>query len=212
MRVLLVAATADELASLSSPRGLSHDLEILITGVGMVATASHVSRALAERRPDVALNLGVCGAFTRTRPLAAVVHVVRDHCAELGVEDGPTFLPATTVGLLSPDAPPYTAGELVNAAPITTPALAALPAVTGITVNTVHGHEASIAALLARCAPDVESMEGAAFLFACLTAGVPCAQVRSVSNYVERRNRDAWQLGPAIQALGSTATDILTQL
>ena len=33
-------------------------------------------------------------------------------------------------------------------------------------------------------------MEGAAFMYACLIQGVPFAQVRAVSNIVERRNRD----------------------
>ena len=37
-------------------------------------------------------------------------------------------------------------------------------------------------------------MEGAAFMYACLIAGVPFAQVRAVSNRVERRNRAAWDL------------------
>ena len=57
--------------------------------------------------------------------------------------------------------------------------------------------------------PDVESMEGAAFMYACLTFGQPFAQVRAVSNVVERRNRAAWNLPEAIRALGDATLRIL---
>src|SRR5205814_2365395 len=76
-----------------------------------------------------------------------------------------------------------------NARPPANVALGWLPKVTGITVNTVHGRTSTIAAVVARCRPQVESMEGAAFMYACRLAAVPYAQVRAVSNVVERRNR-----------------------
>ena len=40
-------------------------------------------------------------------------------------------------------------------------------------------------------------MEGAAFMYACLVQGLPFAQVRAVSNVVERRNRGAWKMAEA---------------
>lgn len=212
MRLLVVAATQAELAFLTPGVPGRHHVDTLITGVGMVATAARVSRALARTPCDLALNLGVCGAFDRTLTLGAVVHVTRDHLPELGVEDGPLFVPAETAGLVGRDEAPFHDGVLVNAHPPISASLAALPQVSGITVNTVHGDETSIATLTARCAPQVESMEGAAFMYACLIAGVPFAQVRAVSNYVERRNRAAWQLPDAIAALGLTATALLQEL
>ena len=62
----------------------------------------------------------------------------------------------------------------------------------------MHGNERSIAAISERFSPQVESMEGAAFMSACLMHQVPFAQVRAVSNIVERRNRDAWKMAEAI--------------
>ena len=66
----------------------------------------------------------------------------------------------------------------------------------------MHGNERSIAAVVERFNPQVESMEGAAFMSACLIHKVPFAQVRAVSNLVERRNRDAWKMAEAIRNLG----------
>lgn len=213
MRVLIVAATAGEIESwiADAPR---HQVTALVTGVGMVATATHVARALALDRDtyDLAINVGLCGAFDRTLSLGTVVHVVRDHLSELGVEDGPTFVPAAAAGLMPSGDFPYVDGCLTNTTHPTCDALDALPRVSGITVNTVHGDTRSIEAVAARCQPHVESMEGAAFLYACLVSGVPGIQVRAVSNYVERRNRAAWKIPEAVSALGRAATEILRQL
>ena len=79
----------------------------------------------------------------------------------------------------------------------------------GITVNTVHGNAASIAAVRRRFAPQADSMEGAALMYACLLNGVPFAQVRAVSNVVEPRNRSAWKMAEAVAALADAARGIL---
>lgn len=175
----------------------------------MVATAAHCSRALAQNRYDLAINIGVCGSFDRALPPGTVVHVTSDWLAELGAEDDDRFLTVHDLQLLAPDEFPFRGGALVNTAPPDVAALRRLPAVSGITVNTVHGRAASIAGVVERFHPQVESMEGAAFMYACLIASVPFAQVRAVSNVVERRNRAAWKLPEAIENLSAAAVAIL---
>src|SRR5262249_14551510 len=101
MRVLIVAATALAVAPLAGALGAPgaggsdrtrtwrrgpHVIDLLITGVGMVATAAWSSRALARTQYDVALNLGVCGSFDTAFAPGAVVHVISDRIAELGAE------------------------------------------------------------------------------------------------------------------------------
>ena len=97
----------------------------------------------------------------------------------------------------------------MNATPPTNAALGVLPVVRGITVNTVHGNARSIAAAVQRFHPQVESMEGAAFMYACLIQGVAFAQVRAVSNSVERRNRAGWRMADAIESLTRASLAIL---
>ena len=201
MRILIVSATATEIAPLvarlaGSERG--HEVEVLVTGVGMVATSARTARSLAQSRLDLALNLGLCGSFDASLAPGSVVHVVSDRMTELGAEDGEGFLTIAELGLLDADAPPYSQGRLLNARPPANAALERLPSVHGITVNTVHGSERSIADVVRRFAPQVESMEGAGFMYACLMHDVPFAQVRAVSNFVERRNRSAWKIDEAI--------------
>jgi futalosine hydrolase len=202
MRILAVAATEAEIPRLTTSRIASHDLDVLITGVGMVATAAHTARALTATRYDQAFNFGVCGCFDATVPLGTVVHVTIDQLSELGAEDGDQFVPFSAMGL--PGTSVFTNDHVPDNA-----VLRELPVVTGITVNTVHGHEPTIGALRSRLQPHVESMEGAAFAQACAIAGVPYAQVRAISNAVGRRNRDAWRLELAIHNLNDVARRII---
>jgi futalosine hydrolase len=198
--ILLVAATEAEIAAMRPTLGAR--VHALVTGVGMVATAARCARALAQRRYDFALNVGVCGSFDPSLGPGTVVHVVRDRIAELGAEDGAGFLTVADLGL--PADPVF-----VNADPPPNAGLHGLPNVDGITVNTVHGCDESIADVIARFEPQIETMEGAGFMCACLDAGVPFAQVRAVSNVVERRNRSAWQIDQALATLTDAAARIL---
>jgi futalosine hydrolase len=223
MRMLVVAATSMEIAplvanfretsaggpALNTYAHAGHDVDVLTTGVGMVATAAWCSRALARHRYDLALNLGVCGSFDRALETGRVVHVVSDRIGELGAEDGDTFLTVHDLKLLGENEFPFTGGRLVNVSPPANAALGALPAVDGITVNTVHGNARSIAEVVRRFTPQVESMEGAAFMYACLIHELAFAQVRAVSNVVETRNRDAWRMADAIRSLTHTSLQIL---
>ena len=219
MRILIVTATSPEIDPVvakfrnASDRGprvktythAGHEVDVLVTGVGMVATAAWCSRVVAQTHYDMGLNVGICGSFDPALALGTVVHVVTDRIAELGAEDDDSFLSAAELNL--PCEP-----EFVNAAPPPNAALSRLPAVTGITVNTVHGNARSIAAVTRRFKPQVESMEGAAFMYACLIHDLPFAQVRAVSNVVEARKRDAWKMAEAIHNLGQTAIAILDHL
>jgi futalosine hydrolase len=226
MRILLVAATAMELGPVLATCGAGavicsrvtryahgdHQVDVLLTGVGMVAASAWCSRVLTERRYDRALNVGVCGSFDPGFRPGSVVHVIRDRIAELGAEDGEQFLSLGDLGLLDQEERPFAGEELLNAAPPRSATLERLPAVGGITVNTAHGCERSIERAVQRFAPQVESMEGAAFRYACLIHDVPFAQVRAVSNIVERRNRAAWRMADAIGNLGDVTIDLLGTL
>jgi len=50
----------------------------------------------------------------------------------------------------------------------------------GITVNCVHGSEDEILKIKKMLSPDIETMEGAAFFYACNQVKLPSVQIRSV--------------------------------
>jgi futalosine hydrolase len=202
MQTLVVAATAAEIAPLEALLRSRPNVDILVTGVGMVAAAARCADRLSRARYGFALNVGLCGSFDAALPPGTVVQVVSDRLPELGAEDGDAFLPIESLDL--------PADHFVeNTHPPRNAALERLPRVAGITVNTIHGNAASISAVVGRCSPQVESMEGAAFMYACRLAAIPYAQVRAVSNVVERRNRAGWKVNEAIDALAAAALRIL---
>lgn len=212
MRILVVAATSFEVESLKSEVGSRKsdsglktlDLELLITGVGMVATAFALGKHLADHQYDLVINLGIAGSFDRGIAFGEIVEVVEDQLAELGAEDDEAFLPIETLGF----------GESIfkTDTRLSSYTNQQLKQVTAITVNTVHGYEGSIEKLTGRIQPQLESMEGAAFFYSCKQVGVPCLQIRAVSNYVEKRNRDAWQIGLAIKNLNSFAIRFIQEV
>jgi len=171
----------------------------------MVATAFSLGRHLAANQYDLAVNLGIAGSFDRGLALGELVEITEDTFAELGAEDGEEFIPIDKLG--------FGKGTHRASAKLSDFAGSAkLKTASAITVNTVNGNEASIKKIAERLNPQTESMEGAAFFYACNQMNVPCIQIRAVSNYVERRNRDNWKIGPAIKNLNTFAIEFLKQL
>lgn len=188
---------------------LGHTVNIAVTGVGMVATTYNLTRILASKQYDLVIQAGIAGTFDRDMPLGKVVVVRKDRFADLGAEDGEDFIDIFDLGLDNEDAPPYTHKWLIN------PYLDEYDIQSGvadaITVNTVTGSHVS-AERLQRLYPGMlESMEGAAFHYVCLCEKVKFLQVRAVSNYIEKRNRDAWQMEPAINNLNEFLVKYLTE-
>ncbi len=213
MKILLVVATKEEvdpvLEMIKQPGSRTlklknAEVEILVTGVGIAATAFGIGNAL-HKTYDVALNIGLAGSFFKDIRPGSIVHVTKDIFSEMGAEDGDEFIPFPSLNLPGP----Y---EIINETPWNNPVVAKLPIVHGITVNTVHGNDPSIERVFERLNPFVESMEGAAFMYACQRSGVPYAQVRAVSNYVERRNKEKWEIASAMKNLTLKTFEILNSL
>ena len=213
MNILLSAATEAEIApsiehiaghwKQVSPQVFEHrgkTITICISGVGMMASAYHLAKACTKTRFDIALQAGIAGSFARHIQLGELVFVRSEQLGDLGAEDGDGYLDIFELGLLQQDELPFTGGRL------TTPVadfhrLIELTPVDGLTVNMVSGNEASIIRMAEKHQCQVESMEGAAFHYVCLQEGIPFAQVRAVSNYIERRNRANWKIAEAITNL-----------
>ena len=192
MRPLIVAATDAEIApSIDFLKRLQ--IPYLTTGVGMTATAYQLGKSITQIRPDYILNVGIGGALYKDIPLGTVIQITKDSFSELGAEDGELFLPIEELGF----------GKSVFTPSF--PSLASPPQLalhTCITVNTVHGNEQSILLLKARLSSaTIETMEGAAVFFVSEAENIPCLQIRAISNYVEKRNRQAWEIPLAIKNL-----------
>jgi len=208
MKTLLVAATIFEVKGLLAHFGLPEqdfieheDFDVLITRVGMTATAFALGRKLNSNY-SLVVNLGIAGAFNREQQLGEVLQITEDHFAELGAQDRELFIPIEELGFGNSKISPIDPQLKLQPA---------LKTARGITVNTVHGHQQSIAQICERLSPDLESMEGAAVFYACNQLNIPCLQVRAISNYVEPRNKANWNIPLAISNLNQWAISFLTK-
>jgi futalosine hydrolase len=214
MKILLVAATSAEIAPLIAQHGIAahtdvftlgkYHIKVLITGVGMVSTAFALGQELAKNSYDLAINVGIAGSFDRSIPLGKVLHISDDTFAELGAEDANGFIPIDMLGFGTPYTHP-----LSPAIPF--PFLESIQKASAITVNKVHGLETSIADTISKYPVQVESMEGAAFFYACARVELASIQLRAISNWVEPRNRDAWNIPLAIANLNQSLVQLLSE-
>ncbi len=192
MNILVIAATESEISPfIHLPEQQRKGMDILVTGVGMVATAFAVGQQLAKNHYHLLLNVGIAGSFNRNIPLGEVVCIHQDTFAELGAEDGEHFIDSETLGLAKHTFHGVADHPMVNG----------LRQCRSITVNSVHGDERTIAETALRTNAHTESMEGAAVFFAAHQMDVPAIQIRAISNYVERRNKDNWQIALAVDNL-----------
>ena len=190
----------------------NHHIDVLIPGVGMTFTAYWLGKTLTSIRYDVAINVGLAGTFDDAIEIGEVVSVISDRISELGAEDGEKFLSLIDMDLLEDEDFELQNGEMINTIPIENKCAETLKKVKGITVNTTHGDENSIEKVKNLFQPQVESMEGAAFLYACLLEGISCLQIRAISNKVERRNKDNWDIKLAVKNLTEKSLEILKTL
>lgn len=217
MKILILAATHGEIAptlkllhgvkrknELSMGTYHGHTIHALVTGVGMMAMAYYAGRQL-NRKYDIAINAGIAGSFKKRFPIGTVVQVINDQLPELGKESEHRFLTFNNTGM-------PVENIFSNISALKIKALRDLIKVRGITVNTVHGKYETIEKVIRKFNPDVETMEGASFIFACNKNNIPCVQLRAISNFVEPRNRKRWDIALAVKNLNDALLKILNQL
>ena len=141
MKLLIVSATEKEIFPLLTTISIKNyvgdhlrvckhknlDIDVLVTGIGMTATAFWLGKILSDKY-DWCLNLGLAGSFNKNLEIGNVVNITQDHFAELGAEDGEKNLSLKEIGLEG-------VIQIVNESKISNKALEGIPIVCGITVN-----------------------------------------------------------------------------
>lgn len=223
MKILIVSATSYEIAplirymdehaekaSFFEYKYKGHVIYPLVTGVGALMTAFAMARYTDMANVGVAINAGVAGSYTADFEPGDVVEVYADKFADLGVEEADgSFTDVFELGLQEKDRFPYGRGWVENKKPKYS---TLLPQVKGLTVNKVHGTQKSIDQIKAKYTASVETMEGAGFMYAASAIDVDHHQIRAVSNMVEPRNKDNWQIQKAIDNLNQHLISFIDQI
>jgi len=194
-----------EIVELSDGRGFA-----VVLGVGLLEFVTNLSvllsRFAAEGPFTHVVLAGICGAYPgRGLNIGDVVRVDSEIVGDLGVveRDG-SFTPWHKVCSTSANGSVAQASAQVyeSSSLRGVPAwLAKLKSVAGLTVNCCTGTAAMASERVENFNVDVESMEGAACFSICRAFGVPCYEIRAVSNFATTRDKSTWRIADALAAL-----------
>ncbi len=178
--ILVVAATEQELAAIEAA-------DTLCCGIGPAEAGVRTAMALAERRPDAVLHVGIAGA-PELEVLSVVIGSEACYC---DIGDPNSIVPRVELA--------HPAPALVEAARRALPDARVLPIAT---CSRVGGGSAFA----------VEAMEGFSVLRAAELAGVPAVEVRTISNKPAVADRGRWRIDEAIARLGEIVPPLLEEL
>lgn len=223
LRILLVTATSSEADALKMISGVQiitegfsfegNEIVPIVTGVGTVATAWALTRNFTSGLiPDLAINIGIAGSYRDDIRTGEVVVPVSDCFADAGVETISGFLTLAEAGLADPDAFPFRSGRIFSENRFVSGAVERLRPVNAITVNMATGTQNNIKMMSERYHPDIETMEGAAFFYVCSKEKIPFLAIRAISNRVEPRKRQKWDIPLAISNLADKLGEVLLSL
>jgi futalosine hydrolase len=220
-KILYITATKFEAGTLNKvseivsvqERFRNTELNQLVTGVGSISTAWALMHWIAEKgKPDLMINGGIAGSYKDEFLPGDVVIPYSDCFADAGIEDGDDFFTLSEAGLTGADEFPYKDGLLYTDKGIFDRMKSILKPVRAITVNTATGSEYSMKKLSGKYNPDIETMEGATFFYICCRESIPFLAVRAISNKVEKRNRNNWNIDLALNNLSEKLIELFLTL
>lgn len=206
MNILVVFPSALEAQNFSVLT--THNVNVLVSGIGGFATMYSLTKYCTENRPDFIIHAGICGAFDETLQLGEVVNVMIDHFADFGVFENGKWKTGFEMGLVSSHKVPFTEGQLV--APNND--FADYPKVIGVTSQTITTTNEQKKLLFNKFQACIETMEGAYVHYVCIKEDIPFVHLRAVSNYVGERDKSKWMTRQAIENLHEQISTVIQSI
>lgn len=216
MQILFTAATPLEWQLLQNnlktlEENSSSSFIFHVSGVGIAASMFSLTHDLIQHKPDLAVQVGIAGGFPPSGKVGETFIVKDDLFADIGVVEDGEWKDLFDLGFLQPDGIPFTKKKLTNPW-LKKYNLLQLPTVSAITVNEITTQKSKLDLYKEIFHPVLESMEGAAFHYACLMLGIPFIQMRTISNAVGDRNKKNWQIPFALDQLEKNMMKYFTLL
>jgi len=212
MQILLCAATGFEIAPVIEFIGKEKpsNIDVLITGIGLMAATHSLTKAVLTKRPDFILQAGIAGCIDHSLPLTKVVLIENENIGDLGVFENGSFRSLFDMNLLDHDASPWKNGKLSNN--VDALKSSGLTIVDGVTVNEISTSAERIQFYRNELGASAESMEGAALHYVGLMENIRFLQMRSLSNFAGERDKGKWVLQQAIASLNIELQRIILKL
>jgi futalosine hydrolase len=226
LRILIVTASNREVNDFITHMEFVHQIEqnyrsyqygnlhvdVLISGYGSAFTVYFLTRALNMINYDLVINIGLAGSFDHFLEQGFVVNVIQDQFADLGVEHRNNLFTIFEEELMNENEFPFAEGKLNSLGNFEIEEIDSLIPVKAITVNNLRSDPKWIKLIRNKYNPEIETINGAAFFYVCLSEKVPFLQIRSISHFVEIRRIENWNIPSAIKNLNSSLITILNEL
>jgi futalosine hydrolase len=212
MEVLLCAATRFEIEPTIQYLASENitNIDILITGVGLLSATFQITKAVSRKRPQLILQAGIAGTFDSNLQLGSVVLVESETIGDLGVMEQGMFRSVFDMKLVQENDTPWSHGSLLNASEILNQSK--LQKVRSVSINEITTLPSRIEHYKSSLGATVESMEGAALHYVGLMENIPFLQMRSLSNFVGERDKSKWHIKEAIENLNKELIQIISKL
>lgn len=212
MKILITAATPDELLAAQQVVSAFSTIRCVgvVTGVGVAATVYHTLKHIQVEKFDCVMNIGIAGSYNPRFAVGDVCWVTKEYFGDSGVRTPVGFSTLFDENILNANTFPFVNGALHAPTVLDCfPMGITFPTATGLTVQTVSGEQQQIEERYAHYAPDVESMEGAAFFYVCLQEKLPFVALRAISNRVEPRDKSKWNIPLALNNLSHACRQLM---
>ncbi|MGB3005905.1 MAG: futalosine hydrolase [Chitinophagaceae bacterium] len=216
MNILLVAATVMEITPfLEFYRNDNNvteklNIDVLITGIGLTATTYSLVKQLTIKKPDLVIQAGVGGSFSKRIQSGTVVAIKQEAIADQSVIELDKLKTLFDLKLVPQDQFPFQKGWLVNKSEVLKKVK--LKKVKGISINEITTSRQKVMFYKETFDPAIESMEGSALHYVCLMENIPFLQLRAVSNYIAERNKKNWNMKESIINLNKELIQLLQNL
>ncbi|EZH65070.1 hypothetical protein DH09_15600 [Bacillaceae bacterium JMAK1] len=195
-KILIMTAVEAEREAVKAGIGEEADVTVELAGVGPAQAATRTAIQLAKQNYDLVINAGIAGGFREKVQLEDIVVSTTIQAGDLGADTGERFIPveelgfgSSTVSCLEEEVNRFQQLENVHLGMI-------------ITKSTVTGTDEEAKRLQVRYDDAVaEGMEGFGVATAAKEFGVPVLEIRAISNYIGKRERDKWKIKEALASL-----------
>ena len=210
--ILIVTAVEAEQAAVLRGLGGSRRYEVIAAGVGPAAAAAGTAKALAGGHYRLVVSAGIGGGFPEKAAVGSLVVAGEIIQADLGSETPDGFLSTEKLGFGKVSVPVDLELAKRLAAALQHAGMTAVLAPVA-TVSTTTGTKATADKLAARVpGAAAEGMEGFGAAQAAALFDLPVLELRSISNIVGPRDRDAWNIPEALRLLESASSVLMEVL
>jgi futalosine hydrolase len=222
LRDQLLHPSQQDVAHNKWTRGILGNYPVILieAGIGLVNTAHALTVALQQINPELVIQTGIGGSYHRADlNIGDLVLATEENYGELGVITTQGWYPADEIGypVLKTDRDYFNTYPLdkdlvlrsQNALQNAKEKVASGPFVT---VQQCSGRTDIGNALGQRFNAICENMEGVAAAQICLQHTIPFLELRAISNQVEDRNKEAWDIPLALRRVQRATAELVRAL